>query len=251
MELLAGWSGTELLAFDLETTGVDRYHDVPVSYALVVMRRGVLVSYESAIVDPGREIPAAATAVHGITTERARTEGMPLVEAVGHVGSRLLEASRRGVAIVGMKLDYDLTMLDCCYRRAFGRGLCDDGFCGPVLDALVLDRHFDRYRKGRRTLGDLCCEYGVVIERAHDAVADAKATLDVLSAMCRRYPELCTTSLTDLHSSQAGWHREWTVSFSAWRAGKGLPPLDEREGDWPIAFIDGELSVAEVATVSV
>lgn len=243
------WSTTELVAFDLETTGVDRFGDVPVSYALVVMREGVVTSFESALVDPGRDVPAAATAVHGITTERARTEGVPLEEAVTCLGERLLDASRQGFAIVGMKLDYDLTMLDCCYRRAMGRGLADDGFRGPVLDALVLDRHFDRYRKGKRTLGDLCTEYGVAIERAHDAVADATATLEVLAAMCRRYPELAMSALVDLHRLQARWHREWTTSFSAWRVGRGLPPLDDRDGDWPIALLDAPRSVPHLAAV--
>lgn len=251
MDPSPGWPTTELLAFDLETTGVDRFHDVPVSYALVVMRGGVLESSESAIVDPGREVPVAATAIHGITTERARTEGMALMDAVTHVGARLVDASRRGVAIVGMKLDYDLTMLDCCYRRILGKGLADDGFCGPVLDALVLDRHFDRYRKGKRTLGDLCAEYGVAIEHAHDAVADATATLEVLGAMCRRYPELAAAPLADLHRSQTGWHREWATSFSAWRAGRGLPPLDERDGDWPIAFFESGTSRPGVTVAAV
>lgn len=249
MEHLAGWPGTELLAFDLETTGVDRFADVPVSYALVAMRAGEVCSHDSALVDPGRDIPPGATAVHGITTERARTEGVPLTDAVAYLAARLLDASRRGVAIVGMKLDYDLTMLDACCRRQLGWGLAEEGFCGPVLDALVLDRHYDRYRKGKRTLGHLCGEYGVVIEQAHDAVADAEATLHVVSAMCRRYPELCSTPLVDLHQAQMTWHREWAVSFSAWRAAKGLPPLDERDGDWPIALFAGSMATREVAAV--
>ncbi|MGH8981187.1 MAG: exonuclease domain-containing protein [Acidimicrobiales bacterium] len=250
MDPFAGWSGTELVAFDLETTGVDRFHDVPVSYALVVMRRGEVDSFESSIVDPGCEIPTAATAIHGISTAQARADGVPLQDAVALVGARLLDASRRGVAIVGMKLDYDLTMLDCCYRREFGRGLADDGFCGPVLDALVLDRHFDRWRKGKRTLGDLCVEYEVVIEQAHDAVADAKATLGVLRAMCGRYATLHSTPVAELHTSQVGWHRDWADSLSSWRMGKGIPPLDARDGDWPIAFVDGPVS-AKVATAGV
>jgi len=251
MDASTSWASTELLAFDLETTGVDRFHDVPVSYALVVVRGGAVESFESAIIDPGCEIPAGATAVHGITTERARSEGMVLTDAVTRLAERLLDASRRGVGIVGMKLDYDLTMLDSCYRRIMGKGLADDGFCGPVLDALVLDRHFDRYRKGKRTLGDLCAEYDVAIEHAHDAVADATATFGVLGAMCRRYPELAATALVDLHRLQAGWHRDWVTSFGAWRAARGFPPLDDRDGEWPIACVDGQRSLPSVAAVAV
>ena len=56
-----------------------------------------------------------------------------------------------------------------------------------VLDPRVLDRHLDRYRKGRRTLTDLCAHYGVTLEGAHDAAADALAALEVVRALGRRF----------------------------------------------------------------
>src|SRR5271157_1238225 len=77
------WTSGEVLGLDFETTGVDRFNDVPVSYALVLVVRGIVVTSWSGLIDPGREIPAEATEVHGISTERARTEGMPLREAIG------------------------------------------------------------------------------------------------------------------------------------------------------------------------
>ena len=52
-----------------------------------------------------------------------------------------------------------------------------------MLDAVVLDRHVDRYRKGSRTLAALCAQYGVTIENAHDASADAMASVGVLLAL--------------------------------------------------------------------
>lgn len=231
------WHEEDLLAFDLETTGVDRFSDVPVSYALVRVCGGQVSRTDAALVDPGRVIPAEASEVHGITTERARRAGMNLGMAVHHIADALLEASRQEIPIVGMKLDFDLTMLDSCYRRETGRGLVDDGFCGPVLDALVIDRHVDRYRPGKRTLVDLCVHYGVAIERAHDAAADAKAAADVVRAQCGRYPELCEVSAPDLHVVQAGWHREWTASFSEWRLRKGLSPIAGEDESWPIASV--------------
>lgn len=245
----ASWHAEELLAFDLETTGVDRIRDVPVSFALVWVRAGDVVSLEAAIIDPGRVIPPGASAVHGITTERARRDGIPLSTAVIKIARAVVGASRRDVPIVGMKLDYDLTMLDACYRRETGRGIEDDGFHGPALDALVLDRHFDRYRRGRRTLADLCGHYGVTIEHAHDAVADAKAAVDVVVAMCRRYPDLCASSPAQLHVAQVGWHSEWLASFSEWRMRKGLDPLDDHDAQWPIA-VGGASTAEPVASVA-
>lgn len=231
------WHDGELLAFDLETTGVDRFTDVPVSYALVVVREGRETDVDASVIDPGRDIPVEAWAVHGISTERARREGMTLGIAVRRIADALLTASSRGTPVVGMKLDFDLTMIDSCYRRETGRGLRDDGFCGPVLDALVIDRHVDRYRRGKRTLADLCAHYGVTIEHAHDASADAKAAADVVRALRRRCPELWSLSPADLHACQEDWHREWALSFAQWRSQKGLPPMAAEEAAWPIASV--------------
>jgi DNA polymerase-3 subunit epsilon len=229
------WPHGELLGFDLETTGVDRFSDVPVSFALTTWREGVVVESSTHLIDPGREIPEGASAIHGISTERARSEGWPLAETVVLIADHLIEASRRGVPVTGIKLDYDLTMLDVQCRAVDGRGLAERGWTGPVLDALVLDRRLDRYRRGRRTLGHLCLHYGVEIGQAHDALADAQASIGVLLAMSRRFPELFGADPSELYAAQVGWHREWTRSYDAWRRSDGQTPLDPREWIWPVA----------------
>ena len=236
MDISPAWPDGELLGFDLETTGVDPTTDRPVSFALVTVRGGVVVRRETAVVDPGRVIPAAATAVHGITTEVARREGMPRADAVDLMADSLVEAGRRGVPVVGMKLDFDLTMLDVQCRSTSGAGLAERGWTGPVLDGLVLDRRYDRYRKGRRTLGALCAHYAVPAEHAHDAACDAEAAIGVLRAMCMRFPELGETPPGELHWAQVEWHREWAESFDRWRRDQNLTPLHPREFRWPIGL---------------
>src|SRR6202789_3289686 len=142
---MGNWATGEVLAFDFETTGVDRFSDVPVSYALVTVAAGAVVGTSSGLVDPGRDIPAGATAVHGISTERARNEGMPMSDAIEMITEVVVSASQRDVPIVGMKLDYDLTILDTQAYRLSELGLVGRGWQGPVLDAVVLDRHVDQY----------------------------------------------------------------------------------------------------------
>lgn len=232
---MGNWAAGELLGFDFETTGVDRFDDVPVSYALVTIVDGEVVSAAAGLVDPGREIPAGATKVHGITTERARAEGVPLGEAIELVTEAVLSAGLRGVPLVGMKLDYDLTILDTQARRHSNRGLQERGWAGPVLDAVVLDRHVDRYRKGSRTLGALCEHYGVTIENAHDATADAVAAAKVLIALASTNEEVGAADPAALHRAQIGWHREWAEGYNDWRLGKGMPPMDGRDFVWPVA----------------
>lgn len=225
----------EVLGFDFETTGVDRFNDVPVSYALVSVVRGDLVSTSSGLVDPGREIPVEATGVHGISTDRARGEGTPLREAIEMVAEAVVSASCRGVPLVGMKLDFDLTILDAQARALCGAGLRERGWVGPVLDAVVLDRHLDRYRKGSRTLVALCAHYGVKIENAHDAAADAMASARVLLELAARFQELDGADPNALHNAQIDWHREWAEGYDEWRVGRGITPMDRRDFIWPVA----------------
>ena len=92
--IVGAWPTGEVLGLDFETTGIDRFNDVPVSYALVSVVEGVVVRSWSGLIDPGREIPLEATAVHGISTERARAEGMPLRAAISLVPTPLWRPRR-------------------------------------------------------------------------------------------------------------------------------------------------------------
>ena len=93
LDSVGGWPTGEVLGLDFETTGIDRFNDVPVSYALVSVVEGVVVRSWSGLIDPGRDIPPEATAVHGISTERAREEGMPLHAAISLVSDAVVAAS--------------------------------------------------------------------------------------------------------------------------------------------------------------
>jgi DNA polymerase-3 subunit epsilon len=232
---VGGWPSGEVLGLDFETTGIDRFNDVPVSYALVSVVEGVVVRSWAGLIDPGREIPPEATSVHGISTERARDEGMPLRAAISLVSDAVVAASARGVPLAGMKLDYDLTILETQARDFFGSGPTERGWCGPVLDAGVIDRHYDPERKGRRTLTDLCVHYGIEIGNAHEAAADARASIEVLFAIAVRYEELWRCDLTQLHHDQIDWHREWTESYDSWRLAEGMIRTDPRDYVWPVA----------------
>ena len=231
---MSAWVAGEMLGFDFETTGVDRFNDVPVSYALVHACDGLVDTSWSGLVDPGRDIPEGATAVHGISTERARSEGMPMDEAIGLVFDAVVSASRRGVPLVGMKLDYDLTILDTqsklCRLRTGGPGL--------VRTRARRRRHRSAlrpWRPGRRNLGALCEHYGVEIGNAHDASADAIASLRVVFAMAARYWTLGLGAPIELHASQVHWHRQWARGYDVWRRGQGLIPIDPRDYVWPVA----------------
>lgn len=230
-----GWYGGPLVGFDTETTGVDVAADRIVT-AAVVHRDAAGTRARTWLVDPGVPIPDAATAVHGITTAQAQAEGRAPREALDEVASALVATWRAGTPVVAFNACYDLSLLDAELRRhalptvaqRLGRPT------GPVLDPLVLDRALERYRPGKRRLGDLCAVYGVATPDAlHAAHVDVVATLDLLEHIVARYPFLADLDLGALHAYQVDAHLTWAESFNAWRDGRGLPGPGA-ELDWPV-----------------
>ncbi|MFB7832053.1 3'-5' exonuclease [Streptomyces sp. NPDC056056] len=195
------WHTGRLAGFDLETTGVDVEVDRIVTATVVQCGGGQPTVPVNWLADPGIEIPEGAAKVHGVTTERARAEGKPAAWVVADVLAALGQVIASGIPIVAMNARYDLTLLD---REAARYGLppLPDG---PVIDPLVLDKHVDRYRKGRRTLTDLCAYYEVPLGAAHTSDADAIAACRVAWRIGATYAGLAALSLPDLHTAQVDW----------------------------------------------
>ena len=99
----------------------------------------------------------------------------------------------------------------------------------------MLDRHFEKYRKGKKTLDLVCEEYGVSNAAAHDAAGDAEASARVLLALSSRHSAVEAASLAQLMRDQVEWHRTWAVSLNQFFLDKGREPMDERDFNWPIA----------------
>ncbi|QAY74008.1 3'-5' exonuclease [Agromyces protaetiae] len=229
-ETNARWTDT-LAVFDLETTGIDiDTCRIVTAHVGVIGAGGEVLEQRQWIVDPGVEIPTAATLIHGITTERARAEGAPAAQAASEIIAALTDASRRGIPIVAYNASYDLTVLA---REAERYGLTPLDGPGPVVDPLVIDKAVDRYRRGKRTLTAACEHYGVELLDAHDAGADAIAAGRVAQAIARKHPELAEIPATDLHDRQIIWSRDQAASYQEWRRKNGEPEFTT-SGVWPV-----------------
>ena len=113
-------------------------------------------------------------------------------------------------------------------RSRLGREL------GPIADPLVLDRAVDRYRRGKRRLGDLCEVYGVhVDEDLHTAEVDVAVTLDILEALATAHPQISELGPDELVAFQAQAHRTWAESFNKWLARKN-PSRSPAQIAWPL-----------------
>jgi DNA polymerase-3 subunit epsilon len=230
------WYDGPLAAFDTETTGVDVENDRIVSAALVVQdAAGNRSRVERWLVDPGVPVPEAAREVHGLTDEFLRLHGRPPGPVMEEVARALAAQTAAAVPLVVMNAPFDLTLLDRELRRHRGARLA--GYLGPaplcVLDPRVLDKHLDRYRKGRRTLTDLCAFYGVGLTDAHDAAADAAASLDLVRAIGRRFAErIGGMAPGELHTRQAVWHAGQARGLQAWFTKNGTP--ERVDPAWPL-----------------
>ncbi len=224
-----GWHSGLLGSYDCETTGTDPFSARLVSAAFVTSTG----ERHEFLVDPGVEIPAEAAAVHGISTEQARTYGAQPAEALERIAALLAEHLAKGAPLVVFNAPFDLTLLEAELERHGLRALRDRvPAVAPIVDPLIIDRTMDRYRKGSRTLEAQCAHYGVTIENAHDACADAVAAMDVARAQAVRYPEVAEASLSDLHARQTTWKAAAEADFAQYKARRGEPFTPEP--GWPI-----------------
>ncbi|MGN4161381.1 exonuclease domain-containing protein [Streptomyces sp. NEAU-PBA10] len=231
-----GWHRELLIGFDLETTGTDPREARIVTAAVIEVADGERRGHRTWLADPGIPIPAGATAVHGITDARAAAEGSPPDRVADAVAEALTGYWRAGVPVVAYNAPFDLTLLAAELRRHRLPSIAErlgGAPVGPVIDPLTVDRAVDRYRKGSRRLSAVCAEYGVALEEAHDASADALAAARLARAIALRHPKVAALGPAALHERQIAWAAERAADFQAYLRRKG-----ERgavvDGGWPL-----------------
>lgn len=237
------WRTTPLFGFDLETTGVDPLHDRIVTAAIVTPE------WEwSVLTDPGIPIPDGAAKVHGITTDMARADGIPYPEALTAISQRIGLLTGTGFGLVAYNAAFDLSMLQSEERRVFGEVRTRTP--GLVLDPWVIDKALDRYRKGARSLGATADVYGVELGDAHNAVADARAAVQIAEVLRspamseriaarpdRRALQLASgwDAVADVMEWQRVQHRQSSEQFAAYLQGVGeVDRASKVSTDWPV-----------------
>ena len=159
------------LAIDLETTGLDTRRDAIVAFAAIPFVRSEPAPGLVTLVDPGRPIPLASTAIHGLTD--AMVAGAPSVDRV--VGD--LDGLFDDRIVVGHGVDFDLTIIN---RERNVRGL--PRLANPALDtqrlAAAICPEWRDY-----ALESVAARLGVEVVGRHTAPGDALAAGRVLLAL--------------------------------------------------------------------
>lgn len=167
-----------MVAIDCETTGLDPRRDRIVSFAAVRIGEGLRMARQpdvDLLIDPGVDIPARATAIHGI--DRRQLAGAPrFAEAFGRIA-----ASLAGAVVVGHFVAFDLAILGREAARAgqpWHEPPSFDTACLAAAAGLVPE-HFDL----AELLGRLGIEHR---ERRHTAAGDARMAAELFVALAHR-----------------------------------------------------------------
>lgn len=182
----------ELVAVDLETTGLDINSDAIIEVGAVRFRDGIVIERYSRLINPGFPIPPNITHLTGITTDDV--SGQPgimdvLSEIAAFIGS---------APVVGHNVNFDAGFLA-------RYGLIQDN---PRIDtydlASVLIPRAPRYNLNSLTSG-----FDIVLENAHRALADAEATAYLYWQLWQKVLALPYTTLTEI--VDAGGSLNWNA----------------------------------------
>lgn len=167
-----------IIFFDLETTGTDISKDRIVEICYIkVLPDGREVEY-SKRVNPGMHIPESASAVHGIYDDDVKD--CPAFKEI----AREIAAEFEGCDIAGFNSNrFDLPLL----AEEFLRAQVDiDLSRMRAIDVQVL-----YHKREPRTLSAAYKFYcGSELENAHSALADTRATYEVLKAQLSHYSDM-------------------------------------------------------------
>ncbi|MBG6182135.1 DNA polymerase-3 subunit epsilon [Arthrobacter sp. CAN_A214] len=241
---MTSWQELPRAAFDLETTGRDpREARVVTASILLVDSEGSPLEHHEWLADPGMPIPDEAAAIHGMSTEHARTHGQPAAKVVLEVAAVLARLFDDGVPVLAFNARYDFTVLE---REGERHGVSTPN-PRPVLDPFIMDKQVDRYRRGKRTLTAMCAHYGIEFENAHTSAADVLATLRVAAVLAHRFTMLARPA-EELHDAQLVWAERQAANFQEYL--RRTDPTAVIECAWPV-LPAGSPEKAQPPTVAV
>lgn len=239
------WWEDKLLAFDLETTGVDVFNDRIVTASLVEIRPNQRPRTYSWLLNPGVDIPEAAAVIHGITTEHARASGTDPEVGLFEISARLGHALSSGIPVVAFNAAYDLSILEAENHRhglpTLAHRLAPRPIA-PIMDPYVIDKATSR-RRGKRTLDAQCEFHGVTLAAAHTADADALAAARLLLVLLKKNKDLQGHPAMVLHNKQVGWRADQQSSLRLYLQKMGRPADDVFE-EWPVRALPEAAGIA-------
>lgn len=230
------WADSPVLGFDLETTGVNHDDDRIATACAAVIHNGTVTYQRNWMIAIDVDMPTAAAAVNGLSTDKLRAEGRPAAQVIPEIVGALRYAVSRGMPIVAFNAAFDITFTDREARRWIGQALGEalGTPVRPVLDPYVIWKEVVPRRSGKRRLTDACTAFRVPLgDNAHQADADAIAAVRVLLRLAKAFPRIAAMNAGALHEAQVGWRREQCDSLRGYFDREGIAH-DGVPGEWPL-----------------
>jgi DNA polymerase III epsilon subunit-like protein len=200
------WLEMPFLCVDTETTGLDRRENRVIEIAWVHFQSQKELASSAHLCRHEEPLPAEITSLTGITSEMVKNE-KPFAD---HIPA-FLEAFSKAAFIVAYNASFDRLFIESEFARA-GLTLPEKHW----IDPCVIVREIDKYQKGKR-LTDATRRWGVELNDAHRALADAKATGHLLYKLAPHVPAF---SLPELIVQQKLWQDAQEQSYRAYAAKK-------------------------------
>jgi DNA polymerase III subunit epsilon len=177
----------QIVAIDTETCALGPGRDRLVQFCAQQLDGDLRVLETwTELVNPGRPIPAAATAIHGISNEMVRA-----VPQFAHFAPRLRRLFRPDTVFMAYNAGFDFGVLNTEFVRV---GIDPLPLDQPILDPLLIER-----RVTSRSLGPTYRRYtGQDLRNAHTADADVHAMVEVLRRQRTVHADLLPADLEDL-----------------------------------------------------
>eukprot|EP01035_Chromulina_nebulosa_P032520 gene32520-43448_t len=175
------------LIFDTETTGLPRDKNAPLTdfdnwpRAIQIAwqlhdDKGYLIEAKSHLIIPeGFDVPYEAFKIHGISTEKAANDGIPLNDVL----REFEEAVDKSTYLVGHNIEFDINVMGCEFlRKGFAEKLTQKKVIDTVTEtieycALPGGRGGFKYPKLEELHQKL---FGRGFDSAHNAIADVEVS---------------------------------------------------------------------------
>lgn len=205
-----------IVFFDTETTGLPRDYNAPsskldnwprlVQLAWIVSDYdGNVISSENHIIIPnGFEIPSISAAIHGITTEIAKSKGEKLVDVI----DKFLGVLQNATAIAGHNISFDQHIVEAEILRCGRTNILKSipSYCTMKLSANYCNILNSNREVKWPTLQELFFKlYREKFEEAHNAMADIQATYRCFFTMVK-------LGVIKLEDECADYYRGWKVT---------------------------------------
>lgn len=164
----------DYVVFDLETTGISNIYDQVIEISAVKVKDGQVVDEFSSLVNPGRKIPAGASAVNGITDEMVCNAPVffdVLNDFIEFIGDGIL---------VGHNINsFDMGFIWRDTEKYFGELLTNDYIDTYLMAKTCLPQ------LAHKRLTDLAEYYNISPEGAHRALNDCRMNQQVFECLAK------------------------------------------------------------------